>query len=178
MTKDEVCELLRAGDCLLYRGSGAWSWLIRWKTWSDYSHVEIYLGQDQTITSRGKTGVRVYPFTDEHLVKVLRPVCVDIDLTPALSWARDGDADGPAALGQKYDYWGLLRFYTWGKQSVTKQFCSEICTRFYRRCRVRFHAHASWMPFLPFGGQYDADLVSPGMYDSSPAFTVVGVVTS
>jgi hypothetical protein len=61
--------------------------------------------------------------------------------------------------GQRYDWLGLLRFFTLGQQSTDKQFCSEHATRFYRAGG-----------FEPFSKHYDADLVSPGHFLSSAKF--------
>lgn len=146
--------MLEPGDILLYSGKSIWSWTIKVKTWSDISHVEIFLGEGKTFSSREKQGVNIYDFTSENLVVVLRPND-SIDIGKLLTFAR-------AVQGQKYDYWGLLRFFKLGKQSQDKQFCSESVTR---ACR--------FAGFKVFAEEYDADLVSPGMFLSSPHCDVV-----
>jgi hypothetical protein len=147
---------LQPGDHLLYSGKGIFSWLIKVKTWSRFSHVEIYLGYDQSFASRDGKGVRVYWFRQDDLAAVLRPR-KSIDTELGMKWAHEN-----RVIGQKYDWWGLFRFFTFGTQSTTKQFCSEAAVRFDKACG-----------FYPFHEKYDADLVSPGMFYSSPEFDVI-----
>lgn len=146
--------MLREGDCLLYSGSGPWSWIIKVKTFSPVSHSEIYIGEGKTITSREGSGVNVYPFTDEHLHTVLRPEWPP-DMAKMLEWFG-------TVKGQKYGYWQALRFFRLGKEDLTRMMCSPCCARSYRA--GHFH---------PFAGDYDASLVSPGMFLSSPHFVPV-----
>lgn len=146
--------MLLPGDCLLYSGKSLFSLLIKIKTWSRISHVEVFLGNNRTFTAREGHGVGFYDYDPTNLAYILRPK-FDFDFEDALVFARMVD-------GQKYDYLGLLRFFTLGKQSYDKQFCSEACTRFYRAGGGR-----------PFADYYDADLVSPGMFLSSPQFEIV-----
>lgn len=148
---------LRPGDCLLYSGTGFFSTLIKIKTWSRFSHVEIYLGHGQAIASRDGKGVDTYQFTNKNLRAVLRPDGDRLDLSEVLKYHA-------TCLTQNYDWFGLFRFFTLGKQSETKQFCSEYATRCYRKMIV------DGEPFKPFAECYDADLVSPGMFYSSPHF--------
>lgn len=147
---------IQPGDFLLYSGKGFFSWLIKVKTWSRFSHVEVYIGHGQTIASRDGEGVDLYWLKLDKLAAILRPT-EKLDVEAGLSWAKEN-----AILGQKYDWWGLLRMFTIGTQSTSKQFCSELATRFARACN-----------FQPFNRKYDADLVSPGMFYSSPHFDVV-----
>lgn len=143
---------LLPGDALLYRSKGLMPWLIRVKTWSRASHIEVYMGKGIAYAARTE-GVRSYPLRTEGLYAVLRPEGA-FDAAKATAWFN------ASAVGQKYDTFGLLRFFTLGKQSLTKQFCSELATRLYRAGG-----------FCPFADTYDADLVSPGMYLASPHFT-------
>lgn len=147
--------VLHAGDVLLYASSGFWAWTIKVKTWSEVSHVEV-VGPDATaLASRDGSGVDTYyPIRLDGLYAVLRPRQTP-DMAAAWQWHR-------TVRGQKYDWWGLMRFFTIGQQSMHKQFCSEYATRLLR--------HAGIEPFAP---GYDADLVSPGMFLSSPAFEEV-----
>ena len=147
---------IQPGDFLLYSGKGFFSWLIKVKTWSRFSHVEVYIGHGQTIASRDGIGVDIYWTRDKDLACVLRPN-KKLDIDAGIAWAQEN-----CILGQKYDWWGLLRFFTFGKPSMDKQFCSELATRF---------ARASG--FHPFNDKYDADTVSPGMFYSSPNLDVV-----
>lgn len=145
---------LKPGDGLLYRSKGFWAALIRWKTWAPVSHVEVYMGYGLAYAARDGVGVRSFPARHNDLFAVVRPL-QSFNAAAATEWFNAN------AVGQKYDWFGLLRFYTWGKQSLDKQFCSEVATRLWRAGNVR-----------PFADGYDADLVSPGMVLSSPAFWV------
>lgn len=144
-------DLLLPGDCLLYHGSGFFSRLIQIKTWSKISHVEVYVGGGQSVASRDNKGVNTYPFRTDGLTAVLRPV-QSVDLAAALAWHAK-------QIGQRYDWLGLMRFFTIGKQSDTRSFCSEYACRFYRRGG-----------FEPFVADIDADLVAPATFLYSPMF--------
>ena len=150
MTREQFLQILRPGDHLLYSGKGIWSRLIKVKTWSRFSHIEIYIGNGKAISARSE-GVNYFNFDEKNLTCILRPESF-IDIQKANAWFE-------SVRGQKYDYWGLLRFFTLGKQSLDKQFCSEVCLRYDRTGG-----------FFPFSGMIDADLVSPGMNYCSPHF--------
>jgi len=139
---------LQPGDCLLYGGCGLISTAIKIKTWSPVSHVEIFVGVDRVVAARSG-GSHFYPFDPKNLKEVWRPK-EDVDTLASMRWFVK------EAEGQRYDIWGLFRFFTLGKQSKDKQFCSELATRFYRRGG-----------FEPFNKLTDADLVSPGMFRTS-----------
>jgi hypothetical protein len=143
---------LKAGDLLLYSGSGFFSRLIKIKTWSSISHVEIAAGDGTAWASRDGVGVGRYPMRTDGLRAILRPKG-RLSLKRAELWHATVD-------GQAYDWLGLLRFFTVGKQSQTKSFCSEYACRWYRASGIE-----------PFSKDYDADLVSPGMFLSSSRFT-------
>lgn len=142
---------LHPGDVLLYCGSGPVSWAIKVKTWSRISHAEIYIGNGMTWTSRDLIGSNFYPFTDEHLDTVLRPVpeCQG-DLIAGIAWAKQ-------YTGRPYDTWGLLRFFRLGKYSTEKFFCSEAVVQF---CR------AAGMCIV--NPNVDADTIAPGDFLKSP----------
>ena len=150
---------LAPGDVLLYRGRSVWSWLIRVKTWAPVSHVELVAraedGHLVSLASRDGQGVGTYrPIRIPDLYAVLRP-------------ARPLHWEGVWAyhrmhVGDDYDWWGLLRFFTIGRQSEHKAFCSEYVTRLLRHGGLD-----------PFAVKYDADLVSPGMFLASPVLDEV-----
>lgn len=145
---------LEPGDVLLYSGGGLAGWLIKLKTWSDVSHVELYVGGGRAFASRDGIGVRTFDARAAGLYAVLRPV-VPVNLEAAAAFHA-------TCTGQGYDWIGLLRFVRIGKESKGRQFCSEYVTRLLRAGGV----HA-------FGPGYDADLVSPGMFLSSPVLVPV-----
>lgn len=144
------------GDVLLYATRGSfWSWAIKVKTWSPVSHCELAGPDDTALASRDGKGVNTYyPRRERDLYAVLRPV-QPLDMAAVWAWHL-------TVRGQKYDWWGLMRFFTLGKQSMHKQFCSEYLTRALR--------HGGLEPFAP---GYDADLVSPGMFLASSAFSTI-----
>jgi len=164
-TSPEI-DLLEPGDCLLYSSGGPLPWLIKIKTWSPVSHVEVYRGGAKSIAAR-KEGVRTYDLRRDGLFAILRPLDGPLDLTRSLAWFDEpfNQATHSGVTGQRYDVWGLFRFFTIGKQSEDKQFCSEVATRFYRLAIAKDGA-----PFHPFATRWDADLVSPGMFLASDEF--------
>ncbi len=148
-------RILNPGDLILYRGTSIWSKLLMIKTWSPVSHCEVYLGNGKSYSARDGVGVDFFPLRLEGLTHVLRPIVRagdPFDFKAGVKWAE-------TTRGQKYDWLGLFRFFTLGKQSLTKQFCSEACLRFYRNCQ-----------FEPFHKDKDADLIAPGNFLDSPAF--------
>lgn len=146
---------LRPGDILLYAGKGLLPFAIKLKTWSHISHVEIYIGNATTWTSRS-TGTNFYPFTSDHLEVVMRPLpeCQG-DLIAGIAWAKQ-------FCGRPYDTWGLLRFFRLGRYTTEKMFCSEAVVSFARAsgCHL-FHA------------DLEPDQISPGDFLKSPHLETV-----
>lgn len=146
------------GDCLLYKPTGLFGWIISAKTWHWISHIEIYTGDGQSVASRDGKGVGLYPVREDKLVYILRPNQL-FNLPKAMEWFN-------LVNGQGYDWLGLLRF-SWRKSYVpenltaNKQFCSEFATRFYRNGG-----------FDPFPRE-DADAIAPFQYESNPFFSLV-----
>lgn len=146
---------LQPGDVLLYSGKTLFSRIIKIKTWSDFSHVEVYVGEGESVASRNGIGVGLYPIRTDDLRAILRPR-VPFDVASAMKWFATVD-------GQKYDWTGLLAF-TWAKwqgHENTKQFCSEFATRFLR-C-------GGCDPF----NNYDADGIAPGEFLKSPVLAIL-----
>lgn len=150
---------LRVGDVLLYSGTGLFSRLIRLKTWSKYSHVEVYVGDGESVASRDGIGVGLYQIRLDQLRAILRPSS-DFRAVDALKWFASVE-------GQGYDWSGLFAFTAakWQGRENGKQFCSEFATRFLRAGGVD-----------PFNG-YDADGIAPGEFRKSPALTLVWCAT-
>jgi len=152
--------LFKPGDLLLYRNTWSLiSWLIRVKTWSDVNHVEVYIGDGHVVAARAG-GCKVYPVDLKHLHYVWRPRPdvpgqAAVNLTAAMDWFFNGATICgywmPPANGTAYDFLGLFRFFLVGKQSTTKNFCSELSLRWLRA--GGFH---------PFPTPIDADRVWPG----------------
>jgi hypothetical protein len=153
-------EELRPGDCLVYRPSSLFGKLIAIKSWSNYSHVEMITDTTKlpfkAISARSE-GVRYFSMNWMHIGAVMRPPS-SFNLHDGLAWFDR------SANGQRYDWFGILRFFTIGKQSTDHQFCSEVITRVYRHGGITL-----------FEGQ-DADLVPPGWFvtlSRSDGFTQV-----
>lgn len=143
--------MVEPGDILLYRSEGFIPWLIRVKTWSDISHVETYIGADQSFSARNE-GVGIFPFRLDGLKFVLRPKLKYDPFTAGL-WRKK-------VVGQKYDWLGFLVFYLAAKQGARdRMFCSEACTRDARAGGIE-----------PFQSDYDADRVAPVHFLTSSSY--------
>lgn len=145
---DIKIEDLEFGDVLLYSGTGFFSRLIKIKTWSRLSHVEIYAGGGTTIASRDGIGVDKYKFTNKNLRAVLRP-----SVPPELDQESGWDWFVREAWGQPYDWVGLLAFFSAKFQGASRRamFCSEFACRFLKKCKYPI-----------FAG--DSDAISPGAF--------------
>lgn len=159
-----VQTLLQPGDTLLYRPTAfsvkrfsGWLFgrLIALKSWHNISHVEVYLGDGQSVASRDGEGVNRYPWRNSELAYVLRP-CHSVDLVAGQTWFN-------GVRGQGYDWMGLTRFVrTSIRPSQTKMFCSAFWLRFYRACA-----------FNPFAARVDADSIAPGEILDCPNLVTV-----
>lgn len=151
-------DQLQPGDVLLYTPKGVFSRTIAVKTWSRYSHCELYLGQvgetHYVYASRDPVrwfppaggGVNIYRIRLTELGEVRRPT-FQIDTTRLHEFVL-------ATTGQKYDWWGLLRFFNVGQGKPDRMFCSEAVVR-----ALRFSANNDHLLF----DNLDADQASPGM---------------
>lgn len=153
-------ERLQPGDILLYTRTPFRVSVLGWffglvinvKTWSRFSHVEIYDGEGESLASRDGKGVACYPLRLEQLACVRRPGPY-YDSEAVRQWF-DRKADG-----QKYDWLGLLCFTLAAKQGhPRKMFCSEFACRALRIGRIRL-----------FNPDFDADKVSPAQLWQTPA---------
>ncbi len=145
--KPYLKSLFKEGDCLLYKPSSLFGKLIAIKTWNRVSHVEVYAGGGVSFASRDGQGVNCYTFRSSELSHVLRPK-VPFDFQKAKKWFYE------KAIGQKYDWLGLLVFTLAVNQGAQdRMFCSEFVTRFYRMG-----------DFEPFQPSIDADHVAPAQF--------------
>jgi hypothetical protein len=119
---------LRPGDCLLYRPSSLFGWIIRVKTGSPVSHVEVYVGGGQTVASRDGQGVGRYPLRTDHLGWVLRPT-VPFSLDAAMDWFDQH-------RGEPYGWVDLLDFFS-ATVDAPGQVCSPCATNVLRAGGVR-----------------------------------------
>jgi hypothetical protein len=148
---------LQAGDCLGYSPSNIFDWFVALKCWTKVSHCEIYAGDGNSYASRNGLGVNVYPLRLDHLAFVRRPIAHEFDFEPAKVWFY------AHAIGQKYDWKGLLCFILAAKQGAhDRMFCSEFATRFYNRGQ-----------FKPFDANWDADRVPPSFFLVTPEMWTV-----
>ena len=146
---------IQAGDCLLYRPSTIFGWIIAIKTWTKISHLEIYDGAGESVAARDGIGVGKYPLRLDHLARVLRPKS-DLNVGSADQWFLNVNGLG-------YDYWGLLIFaLARRKGAADKMFCSEFAVNWYEAAG-----------FKPFSNQYAADRIAPAQFLQSTEFTEV-----
>lgn len=145
---------LQPGDVLLYQGRGFWSWLIRIKTFSPVSHVEVYAGDGLAFASRDGEGVGTFPVRDDDLWAILRPT---VPLSP-FEWEALARVHAHY-VGARYDWKGLFGFFepAHGKDDATKAFCSEHAARIFK---------LAGRPL--FGFAYPSDKVTPGMFLACP----------
>jgi hypothetical protein len=136
---------------MLFAGSSLFSFVIKVKTFSPVSHVEVALNPNYALACRDGLGTDLYPLRLRGLYAVRRPT-TPMDWGAAMAWFG-------TVKGQPYSYWQAMRFFRLGKENVTKTMCSPFATRLYRK--GGFH---------PFAGKYDASLVSPGMFLSAVPF--------
>lgn len=160
MAKEQAAKpfdpaMLKPGDCLLYTRTPWRASKLGWffgmviniKTWSRFSHVEIYKGGGYSMASRDGIGVDLFPLRVEQLAKVRRP-------GPAYSHS-EAKAWFETVKGQKYDWLGLLCFTLAVKQGAQdKMFCSEYGVRHYRRGGLAV-----------INPKIDADKASPAQLD-------------
>ena len=146
------------GDVLLFNRNGTFNWLIRVKTWSRFSHVEVAVDGSNVFASRNGEGVGLYSVDGKGMALVLRPRESSFNVDEALRWARFSNV-----VGQGYDWLGLLNF-TYARLASRengKMFCSEAATRFLRMGGLD-----------PFPGA-DADTIAPRDFSICPLFAVV-----
>jgi hypothetical protein len=148
-------SILQKADCLVYRPQSAFGWVIAFKTWSYFSHVEIYMGDNMSGASRNGLGVNTYLLRTDGISCVLRPR-PSLDFEGYRRWHNQ-------VIGQRYDWIALLIFMLAVKQGAQdRMFCSEYAVRAYRA-----------MGCKPFAEHWDADKTPPAMMYASPIFDVV-----
>lgn len=150
LTETELLSWLRAGDVLCYKGLA----FVRWKTWSDTGHTEMYLGQGLSAAARAG-GVDTYPFEPKDLVLVVRP-------NQPFDMAKMRAFHATCAGKQRYDWWGLVRVFLLNKKGAQdRAFCSEHVARMARA--------ENGGPEM-FNSRADCDEISPGQIPLSPHY--------
>ncbi len=147
---DDFPELM-PGDILLYGGRDLVSRLIQFRTWSDVSHIEIYVGEGRSVASRNGLGVGKYPLRIVGLRRVYRATIgaltyPQFNFENCMAWFATVD-------GTPYGWADLLRFYL--INVPTKGLiCSEFADLFFRN---------GGLPL--FNTNYPEGAVCPGDYE-------------
>jgi hypothetical protein len=120
-----ITDVLKPGDCLLYKPDGLFGALISIKTWHKISHVEVYAGYGRSAASRDGEGVGFYEVRTDGLAHILRPTR-SLDIACGLRYTR-------RSSNTPYGWLDLLNFI--GMNVDTKGIvCSAFATEFYRNC--------------------------------------------
>ena len=136
---------LMPGDILLYGGTDLVSRLIQFRTWSDVSHIEVYVGDGRSVASRNGVGVGKYELRVDGLRRVYRPKLIP-DFAKGITWFATVD-------GTKYGWADLLRFYLIDVPTEGL-ICSEFGDLFFRNCDLPL-----------FNTNYPEGAVCPGDYE-------------
>lgn len=144
--------ILKSGDVLLYGPSSTFGWLIALKTWHTYSHVEVYIGNSQSVASRDGEGVNLYSVRTDHLRAVCRPRA-PFNLDAALRYFG-------SVKGQPYGWWDLARFLG-APVNGPGMVCSGFATEFVRAGGLD-----------PFNGE-DSTAIAPFQFAVSPLYAVL-----
>lgn len=121
-------QALAVGDVMLYSPSSIFGWAIRIKSGSPISHVEVFVGDGQSVASRDGQGVGRYPVRTDHVAAVLRPH-VPFSLAAAMVWFRQHE-------GEPYGFVDLLNFFSLNINGPG-MVCSPCATEFLRAGGVR-----------------------------------------
>jgi hypothetical protein len=150
---------LRPGDHLLYSPCDWAGRITSFKTWSPAVHIEIYIGNGQSVASRNGLGVNRYPLRTAQLVAVLRPNA-SLDMARAMAWFSEPFQAycSMGVQGRPYGWATLARFYNIHLNSV-----GWICSEFAAMFDVAGGFH-------PFADAYCSGSIDPGDYFISPKF--------
>lgn len=121
--------IAKPGDVLLYFVDGVVDLVIAEKTGKRVGHIEVYIGDGQSLASRNGLGVNQYPLRLDGLICIRRPKNQTFDLAKGIAWFNS------TAKGMKYDFKGLLTFTSFVKAGEPgAMFCSEFALNFFRAC--------------------------------------------
>ena len=139
---------LQPGDILLYGGDSLVDRFIMFRTWSDVSHVEIYLDNYESTASRNGQGVDIYPTRYVDL-RYVRRLVEPFDRIAARKYAT-------RMKGTPYGWTDLGRFYLL-KIPTKGMICSQ---------------YADWLlrvgGVIAFAEDYPPGAVSPRDYLLTP----------
>jgi hypothetical protein len=140
-----------------YGGVSSLSKMIKFRGWSDVSHVSVIRNDDHVIEAWGNrpSGVRTYQHWSNGHTKGTKIRVYSIpdwsEIHHKSFWAYQ-----EAQIGTKYDYWGILGFLIRAKlHCPEKWFCSEL---------VQEASIHTGMPFL----QKPSHQTHPGDVITSP----------
>lgn len=145
--REYFLNLLQPGDMLVYSGHSLFSWLIKKKTYSDYTHIALYVGEGKQREFREFKGAQEVPLRIENLVMIRRPKG---------SWNKEkSQVFWDSIKTQGYDYVGLFFSFiaVMRGASSQKMWCSEYYARDHR-------ISVDGEPL--FSEVTDADRVAPG----------------
>ena len=122
----------------LYKGTSVLSRLIRWRTWSDYTHA-AWLFQDGSVIEAWKGGVTHAPgILSAHAPDTVVHLYA-LNLTIEQRWAVQDFLI--AQIGKPYDYAGILGFLTASKtENPNRWFCSELLFAALKQAKVNLLA--------------------------------------
>ena len=153
MTAPSPLPPLQFGDVCLYSHKGFFDTLIRLKTWSRITHVEIYESEGFSLASRNNKGVNRYPF-DPTVFEVRRPKRMAFDRAAAWTWFK-------SVQGYPYGFKVLLDFYGFPiPKTYTGIICSQFADLFLQHCGCDC-----------FPERYSAGKISPRDFDITPELT-------
>ena len=147
----------------LYKGTSALSRLIRWQTWSEYSHA-AWVFPDGSVIEAWKGGVRHAPGILTQHTQGTDVDLFTLELTVEQRWAIQDFLI--AQIGKPYDYAGILGFLAAAKtENPEKWFCSELIFAACKSTRIDLLRRVpSWK-------------VSPGLLAYSPLLLEGRMVT-
>jgi len=149
-----------------YQGRSVWpSRLVRWFSWSDYSHVALYL-RDRP----GKKIIEAWPAggvqaVDGWLTNHKGGTRVDLMafiLQPTAPRLAQASAWLDNQIGKRYDWRGVFRFiFRAGGEIDDDWFCSELAAEFADYCGEPL-AHMPSFKFMPRDVAVSSRLVKVG----------------
>lgn len=148
-----------------YRGTSLISRLIRWRTWSDYSHVSLIRVTGEVIEAWHRGGVQARACWDEAHTPgtVIELYAVEASLeAQERAWAF-----AEAQVGRGYDWRGILGFLTRSDgQRPRLWFCSELVASAFDSAGV------------PLLGRMPPHRMSPGDVVHSPRLRYISSVVT
>lgn len=157
LMREYLLRLLKPGDILVYSGSSLLSRLIKLKTYSEWTHVALYIGDGKQREFREGIGAQECPFTIKNLAMIRRRNAPWDKEKSDVFWREVND--------QGYDYIGILWSFFARRQGRdnNSMFCSEYLIRDDRRACEGYLV----------SDETDADGVAPADIVRSPASFVV-----